>query len=219
MARERAHDDAGDEGGRHGQRSRRRSVREGTFRSKRRCTICNTKIRMAERSLHAAGRGLHRSSAAGFRRIKRLPDDLTVGVPVQMLSNPSTSAALIAHAVLLRPPAGHAQPFIPRSRWSGTLGWITTAAWDQRSRQDPLVGGGIASAADLRANANRARVKIAKAQQETKLAFQQALLNAGAGGERALAQCQSARAKADLRVQQIEALGARRGEHGTADEA
>ena len=56
-------------------------------------------------------------------------------------------------------------------------------------------------------NANRARVKIAKAQQEeTKLAFQQALLNAGAEVNNALTQCQSARAKTDLRTQQIEAL-------------
>ena len=50
-------------------------------------------------------------------------------------------------------------------------------------------------------------MKIAKAQQEeTKLAFQQALLNAGAEVNNALTQCQSARAKADLRVRQIEAL-------------
>ena len=57
------------------------------------------------------------------------------------------------------------------------------------------------------ANANRARVKIAKAQQEeSKLAFQQTLLNAGAEVNNALTQCQSARAKADLRVRQIEAL-------------
>ena len=50
-------------------------------------------------------------------------------------------------------------------------------------------------------------MKIAKAQQEeSKLAFQQALLNAGAEVNNALVQCQSARAKADLRVRQIEAL-------------
>jgi len=57
------------------------------------------------------------------------------------------------------------------------------------------------------ANANRARVKIAKAQQEeSKLSFQQTLLNAGAEVNNALTQCQSARAKADLRERQIEAL-------------
>ena len=57
------------------------------------------------------------------------------------------------------------------------------------------------------ANANRAQVKIAKAQQEeSRLAFQQALLNAGAEVNNALTQSQSARAKADLRMRQIEAL-------------
>ena len=51
----------------------------------------------------------------------------------------------------------------------------------------------------FKANANRAQVKIAKAQQEeSKLAFQQALLNAGAEVNNALTQSQSARAKADL---------------------
>ena len=39
-----------------------------------------------------------------------------------------------------------------------------------------------------------------------RLAFQQALLNAGAEVNNALTQCQSARAKTDLRTQQIEAL-------------
>ena len=52
-----------------------------------------------------------------------------------------------------------------------------------------------------------ARVKIAKAQQEeSKLSFQQTLLNAGAEVNNALTQCQSARAKTGLRTQQIEAL-------------
>ena len=51
------------------------------------------------------------------------------------------------------------------------------------------------------------RVQIAKAQQqESLLAFQQALLNAGAEVNNALTQSQSARAKTDLRNRQIEAL-------------
>lgn len=70
------------------------------------------------------------------------------------------------------------------------------------------------------ANANRARVKIAKAQQEeSKLSFQQTLLNAGAEVNNALTQCQSARAKADLRVRPDRSAGARRGVDRTADAA
>jgi len=50
-------------------------------------------------------------------------------------------------------------------------------------------------------------VKIAKAQQEESLlAFQQALLNAGAEVNNALVQSQSARAKTDLRARQIAAM-------------
>ena len=50
-------------------------------------------------------------------------------------------------------------------------------------------------------------MKIAKAQQEESLlAFQQALLNAGAEVNNALVQSQSARAKTDLRTRQIAAM-------------
>ena len=57
------------------------------------------------------------------------------------------------------------------------------------------------------AGANRARVKIMKAQQEeAKLAFQQTLLNAGAEVNNALSQYQSARSKTESRARQIKAL-------------
>ena len=55
--------------------------------------------------------------------------------------------------------------------------------------------------------ANRAQLKIAKAQQEqAKSAFVQTLLEAGAEVNDALMQFQTARNKADVRVRQIEAL-------------
>ena len=96
----------------------------------------------------------------------------------------------------------------PTITLSGTLGWTNNSGMGIK---DPgkILWSAAASLLQpiFNANANRARVKIAKAQQEeTKLAFQQALLNAGAEVNNALTQCQSARAKADLRVQQIEAL-------------
>ena len=57
------------------------------------------------------------------------------------------------------------------------------------------------------AGANRARVKIAKAQQEEALlSFQQTLLNAGAEVNNALTQVQTARSKTSLRRKQIAAL-------------
>ena len=97
---------------------------------------------------------------------------------------------------------------LPDDLTVGTLGWTNNSGMGIK---DPgkILWSAAASLLQpiFNANANRARVKIAKAQQEeTKLAFQQALLNAGAEVNNALTQCQSARAKADLRVQQIEAL-------------
>ncbi len=57
------------------------------------------------------------------------------------------------------------------------------------------------------AGAGRARVKVMKAQQEEALlAFRQALLNAGAEVNNALTQTQSARAKNELRRNQIAAM-------------
>lgn len=85
----------------------------------------------------------------------------------------------------------------PSITLSGTLGWTNNSG---ARIVDPGKFLWSAAASLLQpifnANANRARVKIAKAQQEeTKLAFQQALLNAGAEVNNALTQCQSARAK------------------------
>ena len=53
----------------------------------------------------------------------------------------------------------------------------------------------------------RAQLKIAKAQQEeTRLAFQQSILNAGSEVNSALAEIETARAKRELRTKQIESL-------------
>ena len=121
----------------------------------------------AENSLCSLLGEVPHTIARGRLENQQLPDDLTVGVPLLMLSN--------------RP--------------------------DVRSAEYSLMQSYYATSEARSANANRARVKIAKAQQEeSKLSFQQTLLNAGAEVNNALTQCQSARAKADLRERQIEAL-------------
>lgn len=57
------------------------------------------------------------------------------------------------------------------------------------------------------AGRNQAQLRIAKAQQqEALLSFQQTLLNAGAEVNNALAKCQSARSKVDLRQKQVASL-------------
>ena len=163
----------------------------------------------AENSLCSLLGEVPHTIARGRLENQQLPDDLTVGVPVQMLSNrPDVRSAEYSLMQSYYATASARSALYPSITLSGTVGWTNNS------------GAGIVNPGKLiwnaagsllqpifNANANRARVKIAKAQQEeTKLAFQQALLNAGAEVNNALTQCQSARAKADLRVQQIEAL-------------
>lgn len=138
-----------------------------------------------------------------------LPEELMIGVPVQMLSNrPDVRSAEYTLMQSYYATSEARSALYPSITLSGTLGWTNNS------------GAGIVNPGKLlwnaagsllqpifNANSNRARVKIALAQQEeSKLAFQQTLLNAGAEVNNALVQCQSARAKADLRIGQIEAL-------------
>ena len=140
---------------------------------------------------------------------QQLPDDLTVGVPLQMLSNrPDIRSAEYSLMQSYYATASARSALYPSITLSGSLGWTNSS------------GAGIVNPGKLlwsaagsllqpifNANANRARVKIAKAQQEESLlAFQQALLNAGAEVNNALVQSQSARAKTDLRARQIAAM-------------
>ena len=138
-----------------------------------------------------------------------LPDELMVGVPVQMLSNrPDVRSAEYTLMQSYYATSEARSALYPSITLSGSLGWTNNGG---AGIVDP--GKLLWSAAGsllqpiFNANSNRARVKIALAQQEeSKLAFQQTLLNAGAEVNNALVQCQTARAKADLRMEQVEAL-------------
>ena len=140
---------------------------------------------------------------------QQLPDDLTVGVPLQMLANrPDVRSAEYSLMQSYYATAEARSALYPSVTLSGTLGWTNNGS-GRIADPGKLLWNAAASLLQpiFNANANRARVKIAKAQQEeTRLAFQQALLNAGAEVNNALTQCQSSRAKADLRVRQISAL-------------
>ena len=145
----------------------------------------------------------------GRLEAQQLPETLAVGVPLQMLSNrPDIRSAEYTLMQYYYATSEARSALYPSITLSGSLGWTNSS------------GAGIVNPGKLlwnvagsllqpifNANANRARVQIAKAQQqEALLSFQQALLNAGAEVNNALTQCQSARAKTDLRMQQIEAL-------------
>lgn len=149
--------------------------------------------------------------ARGRLENQRMTNDLTVGVPLQMLANrPDVRSAEYSLMQSYYATAEARSALYPSITLSGTLGW-TNNSGGIRGIVDPgkLIWNAAASLMQpiFNANANRARVKIAKAQQEeSRLSFQQTLLNAGAEVNNALTQCQSSRAKADLRVRQISAL-------------
>ncbi len=140
---------------------------------------------------------------------QQLPDNLMVGIPVQMLSNrPDVRSAEFSLMQAYYATSEARSALYPQITLSGSAGWTNNSGAG-------IINPGklmLSAAASLlqpifNAGANRARVKIAKAQQEqSKLSFQQTLLNAGAEVNNALTQCQSARAKSGLRQEQITAL-------------
>ena len=112
-----------------------------------------------------------------------------------------------------RPPAagkGNAarSAFYPSITLSGTAGW-TNSAGSMIVNPGKLLFSAIGSLTQPLFNKglNVAQLKIAKAQQEeARLAFQQALLNAGSEVNNALTQVQVARGKTELRARQITSL-------------
>ena len=139
---------------------------------------------------------------------QQLPDNLAVGVPVQMLSNrPDIRQAEYSLMQSFYATNAARSALYPSITLSGSAGWTNNAGVITNPGKLLLSAAGSLLQPIFNANANRANLKIAKAQQEeSKLAFQQALLNAGAEVNNALTQCQSARAKTDLRIKQIEAM-------------
>ncbi|MDE6711794.1 MAG: TolC family protein [Alistipes sp.] len=140
---------------------------------------------------------------------QQLPERIVVGVPVQMLSNrPDVRASEFALMQAYYATAEARSALYPSITLSGAAGW-TNSAGSMIVNPGKLLLNAAASLLQplFNAGANRARVKIMKAQQEeAKLSFQQTLLNAGAEVNSALSQYQSARAKSGLRTKQIEAM-------------
>lgn len=140
---------------------------------------------------------------------QQLPEELLVGVPVQLLANrPDVRAAELSLAVAYYATASARSALYPKITLSGAAGWTNSAgSMIVNPGKLLLTAAGSLVLPLLNARAGRAQVKIAKAEQETaKLNFRQTLLDAGAEVNNALMQCQTARAKSRLRNSQIEAL-------------
>ena len=138
-----------------------------------------------------------------------LPEDLSVGVPLQILANrPDVKSAELALAQAFYTTNEARSAFYPSITLSGSAGW-TNDAGGMILNPSKLLLSAVGSLTQPLFNRgqNIARLQIAKAQQEeAKLAFTQTLLNAGAEVNNALKQNQTARDKAGFYTKQIASL-------------
>lgn len=137
------------------------------------------------------------------------PQELTVGVPLQLLSRrPDVKSAELSLASAFYSTNAARSAFYPSITLGGTAGW-TNSAGSMIVNPGKLLLSAVGSLTQPLFNRglNLAQLKIAKAQQEeAKLSFQQALLNAGSEVNNALTQVQTSRDKAELRTQQVASL-------------
>lgn len=137
------------------------------------------------------------------------PEDLSVGVPVQLLAaRPDVRQAEYNLAQAFYATAAARSAFYPSITLSGSAGWtnngggviLNPGSWLMNavaSLTQPLFNRG----------ANIANLKVAKAQQEeAALSFQQSILNAGKEVNDALIQWQTAQGRINIGIQQIETL-------------
>ena len=140
---------------------------------------------------------------------QRLPEDVAVGVPMQMLSNrPDVRAAerTLEQAFYATNQARAA--FYPSIVLSGSAGW-TNSAGSMIVNPGKFLASAVGSLTQPLFNKGQimAQYRIAKAQQEeASLSFQQALLNAGSEVNDALVACQTSKAKTLLFEKQIQSL-------------
>lgn len=140
---------------------------------------------------------------------QQMPTELTVGVPLQMLTNrPDVRMAEYSLMQAYYATASARSALYPQITLSGSAGWTNNSGMGIVNPGNLLLSAAGSLVQPLfNAGANRARLKIAKAQQEeSKLSFQQTLLNAGVEVNNYLAKTQLAQAKADLRERQVAAL-------------
>ena len=147
--------------------------------------------------------------ARGTLRDSHLSDDLSVGVPLELLAmRPDVRSAELAVASAFYTTNAARSAFYPSINLGGTAGWTNSAGAAVINPGSLLLSAlGSLTQPLFNKGLNRAQLKIAKAQQEeAKLAFQQTLLNAGKEVNDALTQIQTTEAKMYIRMEQITAL-------------
>lgn len=137
------------------------------------------------------------------------PEELAVGVPLQLLSRrPDVKSAELSLSAAFYSTNAARSAFYPSITLGGTAGW-TNSGGSMILNPGKLLLSAVGSLTQPLFNKglNVAQLKIAKAQlEEAKLSFQQALLNAGSEVNNAITQVQVARGKTNLRTQQITSL-------------
>ena len=140
---------------------------------------------------------------------QQLPEDVAVGVPMQMLSNrPDVRAAERSLEQAFYATNQARAAFYPSIVLSGSAGW-TNSAGSMIVNPGKFLASAVGSLTQPLFNKGQimAQYRIAKAQQEeASLSFQQALLNAGSEVNDALVACQTSKAKTLLFEKQIQSL-------------
>jgi NodT family efflux transporter outer membrane factor (OMF) lipoprotein len=166
-------------------------------------------IRQVENSLSLLLFETPQSIERGKLDEQQLPETIATGVPLRMLSNrPDVRMAEYGLMQSYYATAAARSALYPSLKLEGVIGW-TNNVGSIITNPGGLI---LSAAASLTApifngGKLRAQLRIAEAQQqEAALSFRQALLNAGAEVNNALAAVQTARAKRELRAKQIESL-------------
>ena len=140
---------------------------------------------------------------------QHLPEKLSAGIPLQMLSNrPDVKQAEMTLASAYYSTNQARSAFYPQITLSGSAGWTNSAGGAIINPGKFLLSAvGSLTQPLFTKGANTARLKIAKAEQQVALlAFQQSILAAGSEVSNALYQYQVAGEKCIQRKQQIESL-------------
>lgn len=173
-------------------------------------------ILSVKKSIHKTENSLSVLLGCKAQKIKRsylkeqhFPETLSVGVPVQLLANrPDVRQAEHELARSFYPTNVARTAFYPSLTLGGSAGW-TNSAGNSIVNPGDLLLSAVASLVQPLFNKglNTANLRIAKAQQEeSKLLFQQAILNAGQEVNDALVQWQTAQNQVEVTDQQISVL-------------
>ena len=166
-------------------------------------------IRQTENALSLLLRQAPQQIERGTLDEQHLPDEIKAGVPIQLLANrPDVKVAEMTLASMYYNTNSARAAFYPSITISGSAGWTNSAGQGIVNPGKVLLSAlGSLTQPIFNRGANIARLKIAKAQQEeAMLAFEQAILNAGAEVSNALSQYETATQTLEQRILQINSL-------------